>query len=75
MYYYKQIVNKKIVSVEAKSVNVISPHFIKATKAEYDVFIASLPKPLIIPRRDPLAEIDDIKTALGKAGILVVKGE
>lgn len=43
MYYYKQVKEGVIVSVESKSSNVASPDFIEATKAEYDDFIASLP--------------------------------
>ena len=61
MYYYKQVKNGKIVSVETKSVDNISPNFIKATKAEYDNFIGSLPVPVPEPVRDLVAEIDDLK--------------
>ena len=43
MYYYKQVKDGTITSVEAKSRDATSPSFIKATKAEYDSFIASLP--------------------------------
>lgn len=43
MYYYKQVKDGQIVSVEAKSLDATSPNFVKATKAEYDGFIASLP--------------------------------
>lgn len=43
MYYYKQVKDGGIVSVEAKSRDTISPSFVKSTKAEYDEFIASLP--------------------------------
>jgi len=54
MYYYKQVKSSKIVSVEAKSVDVASPEFIEATKAEYDAFIASLPVvvDIITPKRE-----------------------
>lgn len=45
MFYYKQIKDGKITSIEAKSLDAISPNFIKATKAEYDTFISSLPEP------------------------------
>jgi len=43
MYYYKQVIDNVITSVESKSVKVASPGFIEAVKLEYDVFIASLP--------------------------------
>ncbi|GAI43056.1 unnamed protein product, partial [marine sediment metagenome] len=43
MYYYKQVKNDNIVSIEAKSIDAASPNFVKATKAEYDDFMASLP--------------------------------
>lgn len=49
MYYYKKVENGEIVSVEAKSLDATSPNFVKATKAEYDGFIASLPPPEPIP--------------------------
>ena len=61
MFYYKQIRNGNIVSVEAKSIDVASPHFVKATKVQYDEYIALLPpSPPLKPPRDPLAEIDDL---------------
>ena len=43
MYYYKRVKDSKITNVEAKSIDATSPNFVKATKAEYDEFIASLP--------------------------------
>lgn len=43
MYYYKQVKDEQIVSVEAKSKPALSQDFVEATKAEYDTFIASLP--------------------------------
>lgn len=52
MYYYKQVQDGEIVSVEAKSRDSTSPTFVKATKAEYDAFIASLP---VIEPEPPLA--------------------
>lgn len=64
MFYYKQITANKIVSIEVKSIESISPGFIRATKAEYDNFIASLPAPVIIPPRDLAAEIDGINARL-----------
>ncbi|MBA7673054.1 hypothetical protein ES703_81242 [subsurface metagenome] len=67
MHYYKQIENGKIISVEAKSIDATSPNFIKATKAEYDSFIASLPPPPPPePVRDLAAEIDDHEARLLK---------
>jgi len=45
MYYYKQVVDGEIISVEAKSIDSCSPDFVSATKAEYDTFMASLPEP------------------------------
>lgn len=65
MYYFKRVKNGKIVSVEAKSVDVVSPNFIKATKAECDNFIASLPLPVITPTRDLAAEVDEIEARIG----------
>ena len=61
MYYYKQVKDGNIVSVEAKSLDAISPNFVKATKAEYDGFIVSLPKVEPEPIRDLATEIDDLK--------------
>ncbi len=53
MYYYKQINDGEIVSVEAKNLDAVSPGFVEATKAEYDEFLASLPviepNPLVPP--------------------------
>ena len=43
MYYFKLIKDGKITSVEAKSVNITSSDFVKATKSEYNSFMASLP--------------------------------
>lgn len=68
MYYYKQVRNRKIISVEAKSIASISSNFVKATKAEYDSFINSLPPPPPPePVRDLAAEIDEIKARLDRA--------
>ena len=61
MYYYKQIKDGKIFSVEAKSLDATSPNFIKATKVEYDSFIASLPVFEPEPVRDLAAEVDELK--------------
>uniref|UniRef100_A0A6M3LEK6 Uncharacterized protein n=1 Tax=viral metagenome TaxID=1070528 RepID=A0A6M3LEK6_9ZZZZ len=69
MYYYKQVKDGKIVSVESKSVNVASPDFIKATKTECDNFTGSLPEPVKVPTRDLAAEIDELK-----AEIKILKG-
>lgn len=67
MYYYKQIKDGKIISVEAKSVDIASSNFIKTTKTAYDTFVASLPEPpLRPPQRNALAEIDEIKARLSK---------
>lgn len=44
MYYYKQVKNGEIVSVEAKSIDVASPGFVKATEGEYNDYISSLPE-------------------------------
>ncbi len=66
MFYYKQVKEGKIVSVEAKSKASISPHFVKATRAEYDEFIASLPVIEPEPVRDLAAEIDEIKAEIEK---------
>ena len=64
MHYFKQVKSDKIVSVESKSINVVSPDFVKATKAEYDNFLASLP--IIEPEltRNLAAEVDEIKVQL-----------
>ncbi|GAJ02297.1 unnamed protein product [marine sediment metagenome] len=53
-------------SVEAKSIASISPGFIKATKAEYDTFIASLPVVVSKPSRDLADEIDTLKVRVGE---------
>ncbi len=61
MYYYKRIQGGKTVSVEAKSIGSLSPHFVRATKAEYDAFIAKLPAPLPpSPARNFGQEIDGL---------------
>lgn len=64
MYYYKQVKEGKIGSVEVKSNDVASPNFVKATKAEYDSFIASLPPPPEPepPRSTHISTIDAIDT-------------
>lgn len=71
MYYFKQVEYGEIVSVESKSVEIASPNFFKATKTEYDDFIASLPivEPPSKLVRDLLAELDDVKMRLDKAGL------
>ena len=61
MFYYKQVKDGNIVSVEAKTLSATSPNFVKATKAEYDDFIASLPVVEPEPVRDLEAEIDELK--------------
>lgn len=61
MFYFKQIKDGKIVSVESKSVDIASPDFIRATKAEYDNFLASLSSTIPEPVRDLAVEIDDLK--------------
>ena len=66
MYYYKQLKDGNIISVEAKSNDATSPHFVKATKAQYDKFIASLPVVEPEPGRDLAAEIDEIRTGQDK---------
>ena len=67
MFYYKQLKDGKIVSVEAKSRDTTSPTFQKAKKEEYDTFIDSLPSTeLTEPTRDLSAEIDELKTRLDK---------
>lgn len=67
MFYYKQVEQGEIISVEAKDKASISPNFINATKAEYDTFIASLPPPEPPePVRDLAAEMDDLKARVGK---------
>ena len=64
MYYYKQIKDGEITSVEAKSLDATSPNFVEATKAEYDGFIAALPVVEPEPPRDLVAEIDDLKAKI-----------
>ena len=64
MYYYKQVRNKAITSIESKSVDAASPGFVRASKKEYETFIVSLPVTKPEPARDLTAEIDAIKTRL-----------
>ena len=74
MYYYKQIKDGKIVSVEAKSLDATSSHFVKATRAEYDSFIASLPPPEPPePVRDLEAEIDELKARVEGIEIGIIR--
>jgi len=62
MFYYKQVQDDKIISVEAKSLDATSPDFVEATKAEYDSFIASLPIPEPPkPPRDLAKEIIELQ--------------
>ena len=71
MYYYKQVKNGKIVSVESKNNDNLSPDFAKATKTEYDGYLAALPPPPPPePTRDLLAEIDALRARLDKAGVV-----
>lgn len=70
MHYYKLVKDDKIVSVEAKSSDSTSPNLVKATKAEYDNFIASLPIITPNPPRDLAAEVDEIKAKLKEKGVL-----
>ncbi len=65
MYYYKQVKDGQIVSVEAKSGDSLSPAFAKATKAEYDGYIASLPVVEPEPPRDLAAEVTTLKAEMG----------
>ena len=66
MYYYKQVEGNKVISVEAKSKDSVSPGFVKITKAIYDSHIASLPVVKPEPQRDLLTEIDELKARLDK---------
>lgn len=75
MFYYKQVENGKIISVEAKSRDIISPHFVKTTKMIYDNFIASLPIGEPEPERDYGAEIDEIKAKIADYDDLKAKVE
>ncbi|RLI71078.1 hypothetical protein DRO97_10210 [Archaeoglobales archaeon] len=49
MFYFKKIVNGKIVSVESKNVDIPSLGFERATKEEYENFIANLTPEIIEP--------------------------
>ena len=76
MYYYKQIKGGKVVSVESKDIDSVSPEFVRATKAEYDTCVASLPPLELEPKRDLAAEItalkigqDELKSRMKKAKI------
>lgn len=46
MFLFKQIVSGEIRSVEAKSVDVASPDFVKCGKKTYQAFMKSLPAAL-----------------------------
>lgn len=66
MFYYKQIKDGEIASVEAKSNDATSPGFVMTTKAEYDSFVKSLPIIIPEPVRNLAAEIDGLKARLEK---------
>ncbi len=66
MFYYKQVEDGKIISVEAKSVDSTSLNFVKATKAEYDAYIVSLPVVEKQPQRDLVSEIGDLRARIEK---------
>ena len=67
MNYYKQVKDNQITCVEAKSIDATSPNFVKATKAEYDSFIVSLPPPEPPePEMDYKAEILKLKDEVKK---------
>lgn len=77
MYYSEQVVDGQIVSVESKSVEALSPNFVRATEAEYDSFMASLPEITPEPLRNLATEIDSLKAGaneirvkLKQAGIM-----
>ena len=76
MYYYKQVEGNKIISVEAKSKDSVSPGFVKITKAIYDSYLVSLPvvepetpRDLATEVTAQKAEIDELKARLDKAGV------
>ena len=73
MYYFKQLINDKIVSVESKTSNVPSPDFVAATEKEFSKFIASLPVTATEVKRDYGAEIDALVARLDKLEISVVR--
>ena len=64
MFYYKLLSNGNINSVERKNKNVFSPHFVLATKKEYNDFIASLPPVINKQKIDIKQEFIDIKKRL-----------
>lgn len=62
MFYYKQVKDGKIISVEAKSKAALSTGFVKTTRATYDAYLASLPPQAPPkPKRDLAAEINELK--------------
>ena len=61
MYYYKQVKDGEITSVEAKSVDIPSPDFVQATSEEYDEFIASLPPVEPETVIDPFAKMSELE--------------
>jgi len=69
MYYFKRVTDGEVTGVESKSVDVVSPGFVKATRREYDdfIFALSVVEPeLLEPGRDLTAEIDEIKAKIAK---------
>lgn len=60
VYYSKQVVSGTVVSVESKSVGVLSSGFIRASEREYKDYIESLPEVEVVAVRDLLAEVDSL---------------
>ena len=67
MYYYKQVKDGQIVSIESKSIKIASPDFVEAAKEECEDYLTSLPpSPPPKPIKSLTAEIDELKTRIGR---------
>jgi len=67
MFYYKQVKDGQIVSIESKSFKIASPDSVEATREECDAYLAALPpSPPLEPARDLITEMDELKTRIGR---------
>ena len=65
MRYWKRVdINGNTITVESYSHDLNIKGAFEITKEEFDLYIASLPLPVITPLRDLALEIDEIKTRI-----------